>query len=422
MRKFYTAIFYSILPLILLRAVWRQRGAAKELKKLAERIGFYAAEQPTDSIWLHAVSYGEAVAAEPLIKQLRSFFPHQLIVVTTMTLTGAVRIQSSWKQDSLVKHYYLPYDLPFFIKRFFKQAKPRFGILMETELWPNLLYLAGKRKLPLFLANARLSPKSFQGYQQIKKFMSPLLQNLTFVAAQSEEDAQRFSALGVPEHRVSNLGNVKFDILPPAEQIAAGIALKSQLPSDLILVAASTHANEEEQILTVYAKLRQHYPQLLLVLVPRHPQRFDEVAALCSSTGLTITRRSAQQMPSADTQVYLGDSMGELYFYYALADVAFVGGSLVPIGGHNLLEPAAVKLPIVSGPHLRNFKTISALLHEVKALYTADNADELFEIIKGLFDDRDVREQAGRAGYEILAKNQGATDRHLSVITRCLEC
>ncbi len=418
MRYLYTAAYYLALPFILLRLLWRN-AKFSPMQNIGERLGFYSMKPQTASIWLHAVSYGEAVAAEPLIKQLRNKFPQLDIVVSTMTATGANRVKSTWREDSGIKHIFVPYDIPFAIKRFFKTSRPLIGIIMETELWPNLLHTAGRQNIPLVLANARLSPSSFKGYKRIARFLLPYLQNIQ-IAAQSKQDAERFLALGIPPKSVITAGNLKFDIEPPWDQINKGLVLKATLSHRFVIVAASTHSNEEEQLLDVFSRLQKLFPNLLLILVPRHPQRFDEVASLCIKKGHNIARRSRQESPQQNTTVFLGDSMGELYFYYALSDIAFVGGSLTPIGGHNLLEPAAVRLPIVTGPHTHNFSEISSMLIDCGTLSKVANLEELYTVFCQLLNDKDLREKKGSAGYKILEKNQGAVVLHLETISQLL--
>jgi 3-deoxy-D-manno-octulosonic-acid transferase len=417
MRNFYTLGFYLALPFILLRHIWRTRGNKNHLKRMTERLGFYVFEQERESIWLHAVSYGEVVAAGPLVKMLLEHFQSPRIIITTMTLTGAVRVETTWKENKNIRHVYLPYDIPFAIKRFMGHFNPQIGIIMETELWPNLLYMAGKNHLPLLLANARLSPMSFKGYQRITRFISPFLKNLSIIAAQSTEDADRYVSLGIPSKKVVILGNMKFDIIPSEQQITHGKTIKTQLPFDYIITAASTHDTEEEQLLDAYALIKQSYPRSLLILVPRHPQRFDEVANLCIKKGHSVIRRSSDMLPNDTTTVYLGDTMGELYYFYALADIAFVGGSLVPVGGHNLLEPAALKLPIVTGPFLFNFKVIKQLLCETDTLHIVSSQEALVEVFKNLLQDLAYRQEIGSKGFDILAKNQGATSRHFQLVS-----
>ncbi|MBA2653720.1 MAG: lipid IV(A) 3-deoxy-D-manno-octulosonic acid transferase [Gammaproteobacteria bacterium] len=421
MRKLYTAGFYTVLPFILVRAFWRSRKTRNNFQRLGERLGKYSHEQISSSLWLHAVSYGEAVAAEPLIRQLKTTFANIPIIITTMTATGAIRVESTWKDDSQIKHIYMPYDLPFIIKRFLKHNNPMLGVIMETELWPNLLHIAGLNKLPLVLANARLSPRSLTGYMRIKKLISPLLKNISVLCAQSTQDANRFLSLGFPKDQLMTLGNLKFDIKPPEQQILKGLEIKQQLPFKHILVAASTHAGEEEQLIDVFSQIRQKFPDTLLILVPRHPERFDEVANLCSKKGHTISRRSSHNLPTSETSIFIGDSMGELYFFYALANIAFVGGSLVPVGGHNLLEPAALKLPIVTGPHLFNFTAISDLLTHSKALHVAKDAEALYDIFCRLLADETYCNRVGAAGYEVIEENRGATEKHINVITKTIQ-
>ncbi len=416
MRLLYTALFYLLLPFILLRLVIRNRRNSEVKARILERLGFYRQKIDSATIWLHAVSYGESVAAEPLIKSLRQHYPSVQILVTTMTATGALRIQTTWKSDEKVTHLFVPYDIPFALKRFLKHFQPKLIVLMETEMWPNLLHYAGVAQIPVLIANARLSAKSLAGYQRIEGFIAPFLQNIKTVAAQSELDAKHFQELGISKQRINITGNLKFDTEIPTTLINQGKSLRTKLPHSHILVAASTHSNEEEQLLEVFARLRQDYPEMLLVLVPRHPYRFDEVAGICQRQGYQIARRSRQELPDINTQVFLGDSMGELYLYYSLADVAFVGGSLIPIGGHNLLEPAGAKVPIVTGPHLFNFTAISGLLTEHGSLFVAHDLEDLYQIFRRLFDDERQREVSGSEGLEVIKKNQGATSNHLAAI------
>jgi 3-deoxy-D-manno-octulosonic-acid transferase len=420
MKYLYTVAFYLALPFILLRTTWRARKRKDQLKRLGERLGFYKGEREKNSIWLHAVSYGEVVAAESLLKRLKALYPAVPIVITTMTLTGAIRVNSIWQKDSQIRHLYLPYDIPFAMSRFFDHVNPSVGIIMETELWPNMLYIAGKKKIPLLLANARLSLRSLAGYKKIYALVSPLLRNISYIAAQSEQDAERFIELGSPQKQVTVLGNLKFDITPSDKQITESQEIKKLLPFDSILIAASTHANEEEQLLDIYERLREKFGQLLLIIVPRHPERFDDVAHICQKRGHRIARRSFQELPVENTSVFLGDTMGELYFFYGLADLAFVGGSLVPVGGHNLLEPAALKLPIVTGPHLFNFTAISQMLKDTKTLHIGATSEELYAIFYQLLKDKTYCQQVGQQGFEILEKNRGATDRHLEVVSNWL--
>jgi 3-deoxy-D-manno-octulosonic-acid transferase len=409
MRLIYTALFYLVLPFILIRLLIRNRKNADVKKRVMERLGFYKSPVTVPTIWLHAVSYGEAVAAEPLLKKLRSEYPTTPIVVTTMTATGALRIQGTYKNDEMITHLFVPYDVPFAINRFFKHTKPLIGILMETELWPNLLYCAQQTNIPIIIANARLSPKSLIGYQRILKFIGPFIRHINTVAAQSALDAEHFKQLGIDEDRIKVAGNLKFDTEIPTTQINLGKALRDKLPHENIIVAASTHASEEDQLLDVFTRLRSKYPELLLVLVPRHPHRFDEVAMLCQRKGYDVARRSKNELPDINTKVFLGDTMGELYLYYALSDIAFVGGSFVAVGGHNLLEPAAVKLPIITG-----------WLSSKGSLFVTQDSAQLHDQICDLLDDEALRKEAGLAGFQVLAENQGATLSHLQIVQAVL--
>jgi 3-deoxy-D-manno-octulosonic-acid transferase len=420
MRYLYTFSFYLLLPFILLRLLWRSKKNVAYRQRIAERLGYYATAPLAQSIWIHAVSYGEAVAAEPLIARVKQLFPDYPIVVTTMTITGSARVVKIW--GSQVHHVYLPYDLPGALQRFFAQTNPRFAIIMETELWPNLLNYAGNRKLPILLANARLSERSLAGYRRLANFFSTMINNIHLVAAQSHEDAARFITLGVSQDRVSVTGNLKFDIAPPDHLITAGKQTRAQWSQfDYVWVAASTHVGEEEQILQSFARIRQHLPKTLLILVPRHPERFQEVADLCVKHNFTIARRSLQQTPDMTTQVFLGDTMGELYFFYAMADVAFVGGSLVPIGGHNLLEPSALKIPVIIGQYSFNFTAVCQLLKNAEALITVSTLDELTSAVLKLLQNEQQRVQQGARGYAVVIQNRGAVEKHMVLIKKILQ-
>lgn len=420
LRYLYTLIFYLILPFILLRLLWRAKKNPAYAQRLSERFGFLPSAVTQGGIWIHAVSVGESLAAVPLIKKLRSKYPELAIIVTTTTPTGGDRIQAALKGE--VTHFYIPYDLPDALHRFLNAVQPQLAIIMETELWPNLFHLCNQRNIPLFIANARLSAKSANGYKRIAPITRELLQNITVLAVQTQIEADRFISLGLDPSRIQITGSIKFDLEIPADLITRAAHLREQWGKDrLIWIAASTHEGEEEQILQAYSHISKRIPHVLLVLVPRHPERFARVTALCERSGYSVVLRSQDKECSPSTQIFIGDSMGELLLFYAASDVAFVGGSLVATGGHNPLEPAALNLPIVMGPHVFNFATICNQLQEMQALCIVQNAKQLEEEVLSLLQDENQRQQKGQRGREFVAQNRGALEKHLVLIESLLK-
>lgn len=413
----YNCIIYLILPFLPLRLLWKSRKNPAYRQRMRERFAFLGIAPLKSSIWVHAVSVGEALSAIPLIKELLKRYPQETIVVTTMTPTGAERIQKAlWGQ---VLQIYVPYDYPGMVKRFLRIINPRMLIIMETELWPNILHYTAKRKIPIILANARLSARSFNGYQKIARFIQTMLRNLTMVAAQSQLDAERFIALGMDAQRVAVYGNVKFDLEVAADVAINAVALREQWgKSRPVWIAASTHAGEEEQILAAAKKIQAQIPNVLLVIVPRHPERFAAVYKLCCDQGFKTARYSEHAACTLDTQIVLGDVMGKMLLFYAASDVAFVGGSLIPWGGHNLLEPASLAKPVISGPNLTAFAAISKLLLKAQALIQVKTADELADAVIKLFQDATLQAQYGAAAQRVVAAHRGATEKLLQLIAR----
>jgi 3-deoxy-D-manno-octulosonic-acid transferase len=382
------------------------------------RFGFVADAPPPGGIWVHAVSVGEVIAALPLVERLMASHPELAVTVTTMTPTGSERVRAALGER--VHHRYLPYDLPGAVGRFLDDVRPRLGLLMETELWPNLVAGCAARRVPLVLANARLSAGSADGYRKIGGLVRPLLGGLAAIAAQAEADAQRFVALGADPARVKVTGSIKFDLAIDDATRAAGRALREALGAERpCWIAASTHDGEDEQVLAAHAGIRERFPGALLLLVPRHPERFVRVAALCKARGFGVARRSRGETGD-EVAVYLGDTMGELLALYAVADVAFVGGSLVPTGGHNPLEPAALGLPVVTGPHLHNFARIASLLEEAGALTRVADAGVLASRVVELLASPERAAAAGAAGREVVERNRGALDRLLTEVETLL--
>ena len=415
MTTIYTALLYLIQPLIWLRLWLRGRKAPAYRQRWAERYGYCTGKVKPGGIVLHSVSVGETLAAVPLVRALRHRYPTLPITVTTMTPTGSERAQSAFGKD--VHHVYLPYDLPGAINRFLNVVDPKLVIIMETELWPNIITALHQRHIPLVIANARLSARSAKGYKKLGKFMAQLLQRITLIAAQNEEDGERFVDLGLKRTQLTITGSLKFDISVTPELAARALTLRSQWASRRpVWIATSTHEGEESLILDAHRRLLARFPDLLLILVPRHPERFDVARDMTQKRGFSYILRSSGEIPSGSTQVVIGDTMGELMLLYGIADLAFVGGSLVERGGHNPLEAAAHAIPVLMGPHTFNFKDICAKLQESDALITVTDVISLDKEIGNLLSDDDYRRYYGRHAVEVLHQNQGALQRVLQLL------
>ncbi|MEC9314917.1 MAG: lipid IV(A) 3-deoxy-D-manno-octulosonic acid transferase [Pseudomonadota bacterium] len=420
LRFLYSFVFVLAVPLIVLRLIWRGSRASAYFKRWDERFGIKAAPSSSKPlIWVHAVSVGEVEAARPLVESLQSAYSDHQILITTMTPTGSARVTSLYGETVL--HCYLPYDLPFAVSRFLKSARPELGIIMETELWPNLIHHASALDIPMVLANARLSARSAAGYQRIGKLTRSMLQQFTLIAAQSQDDRQRFVALGADKDSVHAVGNLKFEIALPASLNEEAEALRSIWGNRPVFIAASTHEGEDEIILNASRKIRAEFPDLLLILVPRHPERFDKVAALSQRSGFKILRRSDNGMCSRDIQVLVIDTMGELPLFYGTADIAFVGGSLVPRGGHNLLEPAALGRAVIIGPHYFNFSEISRQFLKAGAAAQIDSSESLADTVTDLLKNPQKRADMGQAGQNLIKRSQGASKRLLNLIKRHID-
>jgi len=411
-RFFYTLVLYLLLPLVMLRLAWRARRQRGYLHHLAERFGWYAGNAGGSHLWVHAVSVGETRAAQPLIDALRRRYPDTRLLVTHMTPTGRETGEALFGGD--VISAYLPYDYPGAVSRFLDRFRPRAGVLMETEVWPNLIQVCRSRGVPLYLANARLSEKSFGGYRRFPALARESFGGLAAVAAQSADDARRLAELGAGNVRVT--GNIKFDVTPPPAQIELGRTWRRQYGEGRqVLLAASTREGEEAILLDALAAQRMP-PGLLIVIVPRHPQRFDDVERLASGRGYRVRRRSADAEVPGDTQIVLGDSMGELFAYYAACDVAFIGGSLLPLGGQNLIEACAVGKPVLTGPSSYNFAEAVARAVEAGAAIQVPDADGIAREAERLLRDPGAARRMGEAGLVFCAAHRGATERVLELI------
>ncbi len=419
-RLLYTLLLHLALPLIALRLALRARKAPTYARRINERFSLGLPSMKPGGIWVHAVSVGESIAAAPMIRALQAHYPELPITVTCMTPTGSERIQALF--GASVQHCYLPYDLPWAAARFLNRMQPRLAVVMETELWPNHIHQCAKRGIPVALANARLSERSARGYARFGKLTAPMLGELSLIAVQTQTEAQRFLTLGARAGCVEVTGSIKFDLKIDAELLQRADALRQQWQATTrpVWIAASTHAGEDEIVLAAHRQLLKTQPDALLILVPRHPERFNSVHELCISERLTTRRRSTAEAVQASDQVLLGDTMGELLFLYALADIAFVGGSLVANGGHNLLEPAALGKPVLSGPHLFNFLEIAAQLREAGALNEVENAGQLADKVVALLNEPSEMQRMSQAGLSVLKANQGALQRLLEGLQRLL--
>ncbi|RZI89974.1 MAG: 3-deoxy-D-manno-octulosonic acid transferase, partial [Pseudomonas sp.] len=411
-RTLYTLLFHLGLPLVALRLFLRARKAPAYGQRVAERFAIKLPPMRQGGIWVHAVSVGESIAAAPMVRALLKAYPELPITVTCMTPTGSERIRALFADEPRIQHCYLPYDLPWAAARFLDHVRPRLGVIMETELWPNHIHQCAKRGIPVALANARLSARSARGYGRFAKLTRPMLAEMSLIAAQTETEAERFRSLGARPECVQVTGSIKFDLKLDEQLLPRARQLREQWQASQrpVWIAASTHEGEDAQVLEAHRRLLQVHADALLILVPRHPERFNAVHALCAEQFATVRRSSAELVTDA-TQVLLGDTMGELLFLYALADIAFVGGSLVPTGGHNPLEPAALALPVISGPHVFNFLDISAMLKDAGALQSVDDSQALAASVQRLVELPQDAKRMGEAGRAVMQANQGALQR-----------
>jgi 3-deoxy-D-manno-octulosonic-acid transferase len=419
-RILYTWLLWLLLPFVFVRLALRGRRQPEYLRHIGERFGFYP--RPPSCrvrvgegvIWLHAVSVGETRATVSLVAKLRAAYPEHQILLTHTTPTG--RATSEQLYGDGVLRVYLPYDYPFAVRRFLRRFKPRLGILMETEIWFNLIHEGHAAGVHMLLLNARLSEKSAKGYARVANLTRRALQQLDAIAAQTADDAARLTRLGA--QKVSVMGNLKFDIAPPQAMQELGLSLRRQFgAARKIFLAASTREGEETLLLDAWQA--QTIP-VLLVIVPRHPQRFTEIADMLARRGLRYQKRSENREVPVDVQVVLGDSMGEMFAYYAAADLAFIGGSLLPFGGQNLIEACAVSTPVLTGPHTFNFSDATRLAVEAGAAVQVSDAAELLQVAQKLLNDTSALESMRKQGVRFVATHQGATDKAMEIITKVL--
>ncbi len=417
-RAFYTLIFTLIQPIVWMRLLWRSIQAPAYRHRMLERYGLYfnyrLNNKPT--IWVHAVSVGETIAAVPMVRELQLRYPDCSLLVTTTTPTGSQQVRKLFRGS--VEHVYAPYDLPLCLAGFFARYQPVIAIVMETELWPNMVAACARRHIPVVVANARLSERSAKGYEKFSPLTRPMFERLSCVVAQNDTDGQRFIDVGVKPQNLIVSGSIKFDIDIDDATRTRSLELYKRWHAyhSLVVIAASTHEGEDEMLIRAFNTLRGEHPDLLLVLVPRHPERFDSVAKLALDYGLVISRRSNKDLVTAETNVVIADTMGEMMTLLGGSDIAFVGGSLVPHGGHNVLEPALWQLPVVSGQHMFNFMQIAELLATEGGLAKVDDEIELTHQLNHMILDDDYRKIMGRQAYKVVEENKGALVKLLDAI------
>ena len=415
MYALYVLLTYLLAPFVMAFEAWKALRHKEYRGRLRQRLGLVPRPPAPGAVWVHAVSVGEVQASAGLVKSLRRRFPERPFVITTVTPTGAQQARKLF--GDTVQHCYLPYDLPGAVRRFLSRVEPAVAIILETEIWPTLYRQLGRRQIPLVMASARLSERSVERYRRMAGLFADTLSHGVLIGAQSAADAERFRAIGAAPERVSVTGNVKFDMEIPASSVAAGREFRERHAAGRpVWIAGSTHEGEEEAALAAHATLRQRHPDALLILVPRHPQRFESVRSLLRRKGVAFSQRSRGEVPSDGDQVFLVDTLGELQSFYAASDAAFVGGSLVPIGGHNLLEPAVLGLPVLSGPSTQNAQEVADLLADSGALLLVPDAEGLSVRLVELFDDPAGAAALGERGRLAVAQSRGAVERLVGMV------
>ena len=419
MRWLYTFLLFLALPLVLLHLIFRGLRNRDYVRRWAERFGWFDAPAEKGAIVIHAVSVGEVNAASALIRSLLRDYPDRSLCLTTFTPTGSDRIRDLF--DGEVFHVYVPLDTPGAVRRFYNRVQPSLLIIMETEIWPNLYAEAKQRGVPVMIANARISEHSIGGYRRMRAMTSFALDQVSRIGAQSEIDAARLISIGADPERLEVTGNLKFDVRLPESVIDEGVAIRKAWGVERnILLAGSTHEADEITVLEAFSLLQPEFPDALLVLVPRHPERFTRVAQQARAAGLNVSLRSEGIDCPRSSQCFVVDTKGELQRLYSACDVAFVGGSFARIGGHNTLEPAALSRPVLVGPYTFNSEEITDRLLSMKAARRVVDASDLSQTTAMLFRDPDLREQMGRAGMDLVKSGQGALARTLQIVEELL--
>jgi len=414
LRGLYSVALYALVPITVYHLIWRGFRQKEYFQRWNERYAVYDHAPHASTVWIHAVSVGEVNAAAPLVNALRTLRPDLRLLVTTITPTGSARVHDLW--NTSVEHVYLPYDLPGAVSRFLAHFRPRLALVMETELWPNLLLGCRDRRIPAYIVNARLSERSLRGYRVLKPLIARALRTVRRVLAQSAADAERFVRLGAVPSRTLATGNLKYDIAISEAWPAFAAGFREHAGGRPVWIAASTHVEEEAAVITTHQRIRARWPNALLLWAPRHPERFKAVTQQCVHAGWRVSTRRLTQWPDRDDGVFVIDTLGELMSFYGCAQVAFVGGSLQDIGGHNLLEPAAVGTAIVTGPHLRNFREIADQLLAAGALCVGADASAVGTLVETLISDPQTRAAMNAAGHALVEKGRGALGRTLAAI------
>lgn len=423
MLNYYRLTLYLAFPLVMLRLFCRALRDRRYFENLPQRLGFTGFRPDAGGIWVHAVSVGEANAAIPLIEYLLKQYPHKPVTVTTMTPTGAERVTKTFAERSKqVRHCYLPYDYPGATRRFLNRINPCLAVVMETEIWPNLIASCHNLGIPMMYVNVRLSNRSYQGYHRFRALIKPTLAKIHRFAVQTQPEAERLSRLGALPAALTVTGNIKFDCELQPNLITTAQSMRSDWGAERpVWVAGSTHEGEEAQILTAFAHLRKEFNSLLLVLAPRHPQRCVAVFRRCARKYNTVLHSQNPRDMSRSMDIYLVDTIGELPMLIAASDITFVGGSMVPVGGHNVLEAAAAGIPVVFGQYMFNFAEVANLLLQHTAGIQVMNTEELTDIMHRLLSDRALRHQYGKRGKELVEKNRGALQKICALLEQILE-
>ena len=403
----YSLLIRLALPFILVRLWWQGRKAPALRQDWQHRLGLVP-QLHGPVIWVHAVSVGETIAAGPMVRRLLARNLGATILMTAMTDTGLAQARKMF--GDRIAYAYAPYDTPGGIRRFLNRVNPRILVIMETEIWPNIIRQCRSRRVPVFLINARMSERSARGYERVRGVAAPIIKSISWVAAQAEKDAERFRRIGVAPGNVEVTGSVKFDVDIPDDVRAASVSFRKSLGERPVWIAGSTHTGEDEQLLAAHRQILVQHADALLIIVPRHPERFDSVAEMAQGEGFSVVRRSTGASP-AGAEVYLGDTMGELMMLYGASDIAFVGGSLIERGGHNPLEPAVWGIPVFSGPHVFNFETIFQRLQDDGGVHLVQGSDDLAKAVSRLMADSDARLACGAKALAVVNRNRGALDK-----------
>ncbi len=416
-RLLYSTLWYLLCPFILIKLLLRSRSSPEYAHNWRQRLGHVPCKAGP-RIWLHAVSVGETVAAKPLVKAIITQYPKHSLLISNTTPTGMQTAKRLFGDN--VEHCYCPYDLPHVISRFLKHTQPDLLIIMETEIWPNLLHQCKQQAIPVMIANARLSPRSTKGYTKVQRLIEAALANVSIIACRSQQDAEHFQQLGASTNQLTVSGNIKFDVVQGI-QASTSPNIFTKFPQQKILVAASTHQGEDEIILEIFKQLRQTFPTLQLILVPRHPERFNDVFQLCQRAGLSTIRRSDTIKLDSSCDIILGDSLGEMAMWYANADVVFIGGSLVKTGGHNPLEATVFGVPVVSGPAVFNFQDVFTVLCEVNLAWVEPDSHHLIQRITKQLQRTDEDLAAFKEHAKLtLSTKAGVTERLMSQVATLL--